>query len=205
MSETRGAPPRLLRAFREAADPARWRLYKVLGLMGPMKSSTLARMVGVTDSLMRRHLETMSEVGLVEHTGEGRGRRWQQVLTEDRSEPSGLRVLPSDEYAPQVFASTEFSEFLKVLVATGAGIVTEFIDRRMELEPPWRDATEVQDYVLYLRCDELDDLGNALQQVVRERLPVSRDRLDSNDPEARPVYVSTHAVLWPSADTRQGE
>lgn len=202
MSDPTDVAAQRRRAFSEAASPTRWRAYLLLGFLGPQRVGTLARMLDVSDAVMRRHLDAMASVGLVTPAGEGRDRRWERVLSEDRSQPSGLRVDPMDKDVEELVASREFSEWLKVTVQTSADLVREFIDQRMEVEPPWRDATEVQDYLLYLRRDELHELGEALKAVVRERLAVSRQRLEEEDPEARPIYVSTHAVLWRGAEGR---
>lgn len=188
------------RTFREAASPTRWRAYMLLSFLGPLRVGTLARLVDVSDAVMRRHLEAMAKVGLVEAVGDGRDRRWQRVLAEDRAKPSGLRVDPDDELAAELIASREFSEWLKVSVQTGADLVSEFIDNRMDIESEWRESAEIQDYVLYLRREELHELGEALKAVVGERLVTSRERVEAQDPEARPIYVTTNAVRWLGAE-----
>lgn len=198
-------PPHILTPFREAADPTRWRAYMLLGFLGPMRVGTLARMVDVSDAVMRRHLDAMAVVGLVEAVGEGRDRRWQRVLAEDRSRPAGLRVDPGDEHAEALVQSREFSEWLKVVVEVSADVVTSFVDQRMDFEASWRDATEMQDYVLYLRREQLQELGAELQEVARKRLVASRENFEANDPEARPIYVATNAVLWPHANGGRSE
>lgn len=198
MTEPTAVPPQVLRTFRETADPTRWRLFMLLGFLGPMKAGSLARLVDVSDAVVRRHLEVMADVGLVEVTGEGRNRRWQR--TDSTREVPGLRVNEEDEGVEQLIATREFGEWLKVVAQTGADLVQDAIDDRERVGPEWFSATEVQEYVLYLSRDELAQLSRDLQAAVRPHLEATREHLKRRDAESRPIYVSTHAVVWPSTD-----
>ena len=65
------------------AHPLRSRLLRALRVDGPATATALAATLGTNTGATSYHLRKLASVGLVDETGEGRGReRWWRAATE---------------------------------------------------------------------------------------------------------------------------
>jgi DNA-binding transcriptional ArsR family regulator len=152
-----------LRALRAMAHPARIRIYEILVERKQATVGQLASKAGIAVGSASYHVQQLSEAGLVREVTSPQGDRrqhwWAPV-------PGGLRWSPSD--------------FLDSLVGQEVSSATQLAlsERRVrrlshwhltwpDWPAEWIDATVETDAMLRLTSQELAEMSEELQQVVR--------------------------------------
>jgi hypothetical protein len=137
----------------------------------------------VTAKVCSYHLNLLGKYGLVEETGEGKGRArpWRLV-------PTGLSyVHRAGEDAETTSAADEFA---RTMLARDAGVIEAFIEQRHELSEQWRNVAAMSSNPLRLTADQLEAFGAELFAVL------DRYRSLGEPPAAdsHPVHVALYAV-----------
>lgn len=178
--EPAGTDPRALRAL---AHPLRLDLLYLLEREGPLTASQAAERLGITPKLCSYHLSFLGRYGMVEETGEGKGRArpWRVA-----------RVDVTYVHRPDEAAETAHAEnaFARTVLARDARVVQEFIDHRHRLPDSWRNVSAMTSVPLRLTPDELRALRDDLFRVVRRY----HERSEDPGPDARPVHAALYAV-----------
>lgn len=176
----RGTDPRALRAV---AHPVRLELLNLLQREGPLTASRCAELLDLTPKVCSYHLNLLGTYGLIEETGEGKGRArpWRLVET-------ALSYL----HSPDEDASTARTadEFARTMLGRDAGVVEAFIAGRGELPKSWRNVSTMSSNPLRLDASQLRAFGAELFEVLE------RYRRLSEQPAAgaRAVHVALYAV-----------
>lgn len=170
-------------ALRAVAHPVRIELLMLLRADGPLTATRCAERLGLTAKVCSYHLQTLGRYGLIEETGEGRGRArpWRLVT-------SGLSYVyrPGDDDG-----AAEASDHLaRVILARDTRLISEFIAGRHDLQAQWRNVAAMLGDALRLTPGQLKSLGGELAAVLERYAELSRQPL----PDAHPVHVALYAV-----------
>jgi DNA-binding transcriptional ArsR family regulator len=178
-------------ALAALAHPVRLELITYLMASGPATASVCARAVGDTPSNCSYHLRTLAKAGLVDtvESNDGRERPWRALIT----------GYDTDVADPDQPLSPEASRLLAVTLQHDQQIVRDFMTRRHQAPPAWREAYAYSTYTLRLSPDELVTLGTQIDAMIRPYLSATRE-----DPpaDAGLVHVGLHAV--PTLDGESG-
>nr|WSZ13845.1 helix-turn-helix domain-containing protein [Streptomyces canus] len=161
--------PRALRAY---AHPTRMRLVGLLRTEGPFTATRAAELTGESVASCSYHLRMLAKYGLVEVApgGHGREKPWRATAR--------FTQWPNYSEDPAV---AEASRALETAVAERYfELITRAIEERHDLPREWQEAEHIGDQVLYLTAEELADLGEKLDRLLRPY----EDR--QGDPAARP-------------------
>jgi DNA-binding transcriptional ArsR family regulator len=159
-----GAGPRRARlderAVRVLAHPLRTRLLTELRRGGPATATDLAATLGTNTGATSYHLRKLAEVGLVEETGEGVGRRRYWRAAHDMHSWSVAEVADDpDALAAAHWLEGEQERFYAELASRWAA-------QRQEWPIAWQDAAGASDYQLELTPDQVRQLRQELTAVV---------------------------------------
>lgn len=177
-------------AVRALAHPVRYELFAYLISNSPATASRCARAVGDTPSNCSYHLRMLAKVGLVapDESTDGRERPWRALVT-------GFAVPEdADPASPQ---SRQAALIAALSIQRDQRLVREYLARRDRVAARWRDADQYSTYVLRLTPEELRDLGDRIDAMVRPYISVTRD--DAPD-GAADVHFGFHGVPHPGAD-----
>jgi DNA-binding transcriptional ArsR family regulator len=155
-----------------------------LAVHGASTTSVLAGALGIATGSVSHHLKVLTEVGLVERATEAaadrRERRWRLVSRGMRWTPGQFRDRPSAEAA--------------AWAAEGVMLDSQYESARSFLaaaEPPWDDAAFAGRTWLRLTPEELEQLGEELNEVLlrwrRREIP------DDGAPDRRVVLAFARA------------
>lgn len=178
--------PAVLRAL---AHPLRIELLNHLLSVGPRTASECAAAVDASPSNCSWHLRQLAQFGFVERTegGNNRDRPWRAVDV-------GL------ELGPMKPDSAEHGAYLGVV---GAGLAEEqvltqrFLDTAADQPREWREAGTINRFSLRVTPDELTELSERIDELLRPYLGVLRTDAPA---AAKPVYVGVRAFLRLDAD-----
>ncbi len=188
MTTTRPYPRLDPTALKVLAHPLRSRLLGELRLNGPATATTLANVLGTNTGATSYHLRKLASVGLVEETGEGKGReRWWRPTHEMHS------WFTSDlDEDPDGIAAAEWlhGESLRRFQV----FAEEWFASEWDWPVAWRDAAGSSDYLLELSADQLRDLGKELTAVI--------DRYRRLEPGADPARIIFCTFAFPQPDGR---
>ncbi len=170
----------LLRAL---AHPLRSALLHHLTAVGPRTASECAEAVGSTASNCSWHLRQLAQYGLVERAegDDGRERPW-------RARQVGLEIGPLRDDPVQLAAQ---------LGVVGAALANEqeltqrFLDSVDAMEPRWRDAVGLNTYALRVTPEELTELVEAIDALIRPYVAAIRKDAPA---DAKPVHVGLRAL-----------
>lgn len=169
-------------AVKVLAHPLRSRLLSALRSGGPATATFLAERLDTNTGATSYHLRKLASVGLVEETGEGRGReRWWRASTEMHGFTQRDVAYDADGRAA---ADWLRHYYLRSFVDR----FQHWLDVHETWPLEWQEVADASDYLLRLtpaRLAELEAEASAL--FARFRNP------DPDDPEARPVEVHIHA------------
>lgn len=161
-----------LRTLRAYTHPLRMRLVHLLRGEGPLTATQAAALLGETSGSTSFHLRQLARYGVVEETGDGKGRQkpWRCVVDvtsfPDESESPGQAAL-----AESLRMARAQRYFNQVLRAIG----------RAHREPrSWQRASRFEDVRLVVTARELDTITKAVDEV----LGPYRER--TKDPSRRP-------------------
>lgn len=176
----RGTDPRALRAV---AHPVRLELLDLLQREGPLTASRCAELLDLTPKVCSYHLNLLGTYGLIEETGEGKGRArpWRLVETA----LSYVHDPGEDESSARTAA-----EFARTMLARDARLIEAFIAGRSELPKSWRNVSTMSSNPLRLNASQLKAFGAELFEVLERYQRLSRQPAAG----ARPVHVALYAV-----------
>ena len=164
-------PPRAVigaEALAALAVPARLAILNHLLAAGPQTASQCAPVVGETPSNCSWHLRALAKVGLVErvagHEGDGRTRPWQAAAV-------GFEL--SDELGAA--GDVALTAFAGVDADHADAMYRRHLARRELLPEKWRRVSGANAYALQLTADELDALGERIDELVRPYVRSIRD------------------------------
>jgi DNA-binding transcriptional ArsR family regulator len=176
-----------LRVLAALSHPARRRLLDALFVDGPSTVSVLAAVADLAIGSASHHLGVLDEAGLIEAAPDlarDRRERWWRAV------PEGLRWSTRDfdaDPAGAVVAQAAASLNLEHHVAK----VRAWQAHSAEADPAWRDAAFASDFWLSLTADELAEVSEELNAVLRRW----HDRnVPDDDGERTSVFVFAHGV-----------
>jgi DNA-binding transcriptional ArsR family regulator len=174
--------------MRALAHPARISLLDHLANSGPATATECAEVVDLTPSATSYHLRALAKAGLIEEApgrGDGRERLWRSTVGSYRVEGG-----PDDD--PEVQAAR--SELLHSFVTWEESQVRRYVARMNDEPKKWQDATIFNTTVLQLTAEELDELSDAVLDLLRPYKKRSRQ-----DPPADSRTVSTLFRAFPTS------
>ncbi len=171
------------------AHPVRIDVLGYLISAGPATASACARAVGDTPSNCSYHLRTLARHGLVEpvDSDDRRQRPWRATIT-------GFTLDPDAN--PRTRASRSAAAVLSASVALEQRLVREYLSHRDAVPDVWRQADFAGSYTLRVTPDELRELRDQIDGLLRPLIAPVRE---SAPPDAELVHVNVFAF------PRQGE
>jgi DNA-binding transcriptional ArsR family regulator len=169
------------------AHPVRLDVLRYLMADGPATASVCARAVGDTPSNCSYHLRVLARHGLVraEKSLDGRERPWRAMIT-------GFGVDDADPEGPQARGS---AALLAASMQLDQRQGRDYLTRRAGVAKVWRDADAFNSYSLRVTPEELSDLVQKLDELIRPLLASTRD---DAPPEAGTVHLGVQAFPRPS-------
>ena len=169
-------------AIKVLAHPLRSRLLGALRTGGPATATALAEKLDTNTGAPSYHLRKLASVGIVEETGDGRGReRWWRAATAMHSFTQRDVAYDLDG---QAAADWLRRYYLRAFVDRYQGWLDVHVNWPLE----WQDVADASDYLLRLSPSRLQELQSELSALIeRYRDP------DPRDPAAQPVEVHLHA------------
>ena len=178
-----------VRRLAALAHPLRMALLSHLIAFGPRTASECAERSTPRRPIAAGTCGSWRSTGFVERAGEatdGRQRPWRVAATGFRLDPA--EDTPAMRSAVQALASVQLDEELRLARA--------YLRHEDELPEPWRHSAEFNTYGLLVTADEVHDLAERLDALIRPYLAPTRD----DAPEgARPVHLMLAAYLRPDA------
>jgi DNA-binding transcriptional ArsR family regulator len=168
------------RALRVLAHPLRARLLSELRVNGAATATSLAERLATNTGATSYHLRKLAEVGLVEETGEGRGKqRFWAAAQKSHSWNDAEVVDDPDALAAAGWLRQHYWAYMGEKVA-------HWEDSRSDWPVEWRDAAGMSDMLLELSADQVLALRAELSAVVRRHSEMAQAGPASN---ARRVTV----------------
>jgi DNA-binding transcriptional ArsR family regulator len=171
------------RALRAVAHPVRIELLALLRTDGPLTASRCSERLGLTAKVCSYHLQILGKYGLIEETGDGKGRArpW-------RLAAAGVTYV----HKPGVDdgAAEASDQLARTLLARDVRIIGDFISRRHELPAAWRNVSALLGDELRLSPEQLSSLSRDLVVTLTRYAKLSAQAL----PGTRPVHVALYAV-----------
>ncbi|GAB2472785.1 helix-turn-helix domain-containing protein [Promicromonospora xylanilytica] len=180
------------RALAALANPARSRLLDSLTAQGPATASALAERTGLAVGSISHHMRVMESAGLVEVAPElARDRRERWWRRAARSITWGRSTLPQDaESQRQAVAAEEF------MLARQVERARTWLERP-ETDDAWSRAELSTDSWLRLTPDELQELGDEINELVL-RWKERGSRAEPGPAEEEREHVFLFARAFPS-------
>ena len=174
-------------ALRTLAHPLRSRLLAELRVHGSATATELAAALATNTGATSYHLRRLAEVGLVEDTGTGSGRRrvWQAVPTADLTViRDGADEDPVDEDDAQA------ADWLALdYLAHFGDRAQAWLREREEWDESWRAVSGLEDHTVQVTAEQ----ATAMRAELLEVLARYR-RVGQGNPQARRVVVYTCAL-----------
>ncbi|HEY2260190.1 MAG TPA: helix-turn-helix domain-containing protein [Solirubrobacteraceae bacterium] len=157
--------PKVLEAL---AHPVRLDLLSYLMSDGPATASVCARAVGDTPSNSSYHLRALAKHGLVEpvSSADGRQRPWRATVTGFRTAEAGLE--------PDTAEAQGTAELLAASVALDQRLLRDYLSHRDEVAVQWQEADQYAGYTLRVSPEELRELGERLDALIRPLIAATR-------------------------------
>ncbi|MGO0577765.1 helix-turn-helix domain-containing protein [Ornithinimicrobium panacihumi] len=174
-------------ALRTLAHPMRSRLLAELRVHGRATATELAAALETNTGATSYHLRRLEEVGLVEDTGEGSGRRrlWRATPSPDRSViRGGIDDEPVDEDDAQA-ADWLALDYLAHFGDRARG----WLEDRADWEQSWREVCGLEDHTVQVTAEQ----ATAMRAELLEVLDRYR-RVGQGNPQAKRVVVYTCAL-----------
>lgn len=186
MPERTSVPHRT--ALRVLAHPLRSRLLAQLRVHGAATATELATALETNTGATSYHLRQLAEVGLIEDTGAGTGRRrvW-RALASGASEAS-VGILDGEESEdPDDLAAADWlaRDYLEHFTARAG----DWLDSRTHWAQPWQPVLGLEDHLVLVTAEQMTALREELVEVL-ERYR----RLGQGNPQAKRVSVYTCAL-----------
>lgn len=169
-------------ARRALAHPVRSRLLAELRVHGEATASDLARTLGTNTGATSYHLRRLEEVGLVEDTEAGTGRRrlWRAAPPE---EIRGSEAPADAEEA--AIAAWLARDYLDHFHARATG----WVEQASQWPEPWQGNLGLEDHLTLVTAEQLTALRAELLEVLARYR-----RLGQGNPQAKRVVVYTCAL-----------
>jgi len=169
-------------AVKVLAHPLRSRLLSALRAHGPATATALAAKLGTNTGATSYHLRRLASVGLVEETGEGRGReRWWRASTE-------MHGFTQRDVAYDADATAAADWLRRYYLRSFVDRFEGWLDVHASWPLEWQEIADASDYLLRLSPSRLAKLeAEATALFERYRNP------DPDDAEAKPVEIHLHA------------
>jgi len=177
-----------VRALRALAHPLRNRLLGHLRLHGPATASQLGRAVGESSGSTSYHLRQLAQYGFVEEVaGQGTAReRWWRARHR-------MTTWQPAELLDQEGGREVRDEMTRLQLAMQARVLGAWQEQQPQLGPAWSGAADFSDYVLRLRPEQAQALGDELSAVLTRWLDAHPgDQAATDDTEV--VVVLTDIV-----------
>lgn len=174
-------------ALRVLAHPLRSRLLAQLRVHGSATATELAAALETNTGATSYHLRQLAEVGLIEDSGEGTGRRrvWRAVAAAGAPEAS-VGILDQGEDPDDVAAADWLArDYLEHFT----GRATDWLDTRADWPGPWAPVLGLEDHLVLVTAEQMTALREELVEVL-ERYR----RLGQGNPRAKRVSVYTCAL-----------
>ena len=172
------------RSLKVLAHPMRSRLVGALRSAGPSTATALAALLGTNSGATSYHLRKLAEVGLVEDTGDGEGKRrvWRAASSYTQWQPSDFDGDEDSESALNWLSR----DYLRYLGERG--------ERWLDAEPgwpaEWRDALGINDDSVLATAGQVSEMYAEIDAIVKRYR-----RVGQGNPAARRVSVWT--VMYP--------
>ncbi|WP_433364454.1 winged helix-turn-helix domain-containing protein [Actinoplanes sp. CA-142083] len=181
--------PETLRAL---AHPVRLALLTYLMANSPATATQCAAAVDDTPSNCSYHLRTLAKIGLVEPvaSADGRERPWRALVT-------GL-ALPTD-VDPRSAAGRHATLVTAMMTQRDQQLTRRHLERRDRLDRRWRNAEQFHTYTLRASPDELRDLGEQIDALLRPFITATRSTAPD---DAAQVHFGFHGFPVTTDDGR---
>jgi DNA-binding transcriptional ArsR family regulator len=172
------------RSLKVLAHPMRSRLVGALRAAGPSTATALAARLGTNSGATSYHLRKLAEVGLVEDTGEGEGKRrvWRAASSYTQWQPSDFAGDEDSESALNWLSR----DYLRYLGERGE----RWLDVEEVWPAEWRDALGINDDSVLATAAQVQAMYAEIDAVVKRYR-----RVGQGNPAARRVSVWT--VMYP--------
>ncbi len=176
-------------ALRVLAHPLRSRLLAQLRVHGSATATELAAALETNTGATSYHLRQLAEVGLIEDSGEGTGRRrvWRAVAAAGAPEASVGILDPEDTDDPDDAAAADW--LARDYLEHFTGRATDWLDTRNQWPGPWSPVLGLEDHLVLVSAEQMTALREELVEVL-ERYR----RLGQGNPRAKRVSVYTCAL-----------
>jgi DNA-binding transcriptional ArsR family regulator len=156
-------------AVRAVAHPVRLELLVHLMSTGPATASECARAVGDSPSNCSYHLRVLAKHGLVasEESDDGRERPWRAAVT-------GL-TSSGGEPAPGTPEAADAAALRAVSVQRDQRLLLDYVARRDAVDERWRHVDMYNSYTLRATPEELRELGDRLDALIRPYIAATRE------------------------------
>lgn len=192
--------PEQLRAL---THPIRLRLLGILRLNGPQTATDLAKITHLNTGSTSYHLRMLAKYGFIE---------------KDESHSSGRKLFwktkqffniidAPDEHAANADDSLDAAAgFMQVAATESTRQIMQSASTWKDLEPSWRDATILSNFVMQLNADEAKAISKQVQDILFEAMrkhPFPRDNGLGTDtshkpsPDAKAVSMQFHLFPLP--------
>lgn len=172
--------------MRAMAHPLRTSLLTYLMSVGPRTASECAAEVGSSPSNCSWHLRHLAELGFVERAegADGRERPW-------RATEVGIAYdAPTDQAAQSAQGALAAAQ-----LADQQRVAQRYLDHRAELSAAWQNAAGLNRYGLRVTAEELAELVEAIDRIVRPYVAAIR-----SDAPAGAVVVDVGLQALPRMD-----
>lgn len=167
------------RTMRAVAHPVRLDILYLLFREGPLTASRCAEILGLTPKVCSYHLNLLGRYGLIEETGEGKGRArpWRAV--------KGLNYVHRVDEDRETTSAAD--QLARTTVARDADIIANFVARRRELPQKWRNVSPMMSSPLTLTREQLKEFQGELHALLERYQGL-------HEPDAHPVHAAIYAV-----------
>lgn len=171
-------------ALRTLAHPLRSRLLAELRIHGEATATELAGALGTNSGATSYHLRRLAEVGLVEDTGTGTGRRrvWRARPEAEPGPDVTGPALDEDERAAAQWLALDYADHFH-------GRVAAWVRDRDDWPSPWPQLCGLEDHQVQVTGEQLAALRAELTEVLARYR-----RLGQGNPQARRVVLYTCAL-----------
>lgn len=175
-------------ALRVLAHPLRSRLLAELRVHGAATATELATALETNTGATSYHLRQLAQVGLIEDTGEGTGRRrvWRAVATGAPEASVGLldgdETEDPDDLAAAGWLARDYLEHF-------TGRAGDWLESRSAWPEHWQPVLGLEDHLVLVTAEQMTALREELVEVL-ERYR----RLGQGNPQAKRVAVYTCAL-----------
>jgi predicted ArsR family transcriptional regulator len=181
--------------IRALAHPLRLKLQLLVGRDGPTTAAEAARQLGISQALASHHLHQLAKYGFVEPApaSDGRERPWRTTATSHSWQEA--------DRDPDTALAADVLE--QLLAERAVAQLVDWQQRRADWTEPWRRNTGIGQNLIYLTLDELVELRQALDALLRPLV----DRRPLGDVAARPegaIPVDLTMITVPLPPTPRG-